>query len=237
MHREWSTPSRKLLGLLAIGVLLLASCADDDRRGIRLTPTATAEPGVRALVDNCPGPTTVALAVRADVLWQIDAPPAPETDPLTIDDTEDDTTVPDTSAPGIAEFVIGQTPEGWTTTIALDEPLQAGTRYTVLTAPDGQTVDFSTPDLAGGLLWDGVGNLRFNPGLISAECSEPADIAGFTQNLLVLGLLGATSVALVLVAIIALLFVLTRRFSRVRTLQRKAQEQNQPQRPRARSKS
>lgn len=231
------TPRQKLLAVVLAVVLLATACDDDERRGIRLTPTSTVETGVRALVDNCPGPTSVALTVRDDVLWQIDAPPTDQTQ-----DTEDlalDGDL-DSSQPGIAEFVIGQTPADWNTAAEMIEPLQPGTRYTVRTEPDGQSIDFSTPDLAGGLLWDGLGNSRFNPNLIDVECSQPADIGAFTQNLLVLGLLGAVSIALVLVAIILLLFVVTRRFSRVRSIQRKSTREApraKPQRPRARSRT
>ena len=218
--------------------VVLSACDDDERRGIRLTPTSTIEPGVRALVDNCPGPTTVALSIRDDVLWQIDSlvPALPEPVEEDGDPAIDPGAAP---TPGIAEFVIGQTPPDWAATVPLTEPLTGGIRYTVHTLPDGQTIDFSLPDLDGGLLWDGFGNSRFNPDLISVECSEPADVGAFTQSVLILGILGAVSIALVLVSIIALLFVITRRFSRVRSLQKKAQRQasGQDQRPRTRAKS
>lgn len=218
-------------------VVVLSACAEDERRGIRLTPTSTVETGVRALVDNCPGPATVILAVREDVLWEIESPPVAE--PAAEDDADDDALVADVPGPpGIAEFLIGTAPEGWSTTTPLTEALQPGIRYTVRTEPDGQSIDFSTPDLAGGLLWDGVGNSRFNPNLVNAECSEPADVGAFARNVAVLGLLGVTAAATVLVALILLLFVITRRFSRVRSIQKKARrEAGQPQRPRARSRS
>lgn len=228
--------------------LVLSACAEDERRGIRLTPTSTVETGVRALVDNCPGPAKVTLAVRDDILWEIESPPLPETPPEpTVEEAADasdasgeDKSLPAVPGPpGIAEFLIGQAPEGWTTTTPLDAPLQPGIRYTVRTEPDGQTIDFSTPDLAGGLLWDGQGNSRFNPNLVNAECSEPADIGAFAQNIAVLGLLGVTAAAITLVAIILLLFVITQRFSRVRSIQKKARREAglEPQRPRTRSKS
>jgi len=172
---------------------------------------------VRALVDNCPGPTSVVLSVRDDVLWQIDSLAAANAGPEVVDETSP------LPAAGIAEFVIGQAPPDWTTVTPLSEPLTPEIRYTVRTEPDGQTIDFATPDLAGGLLWDGLGNSRFNSDLMSVECSQPADIGAFTRNIFVLGLLGAVSVALVLVAIISLLFIVTRRFSRVRSIQRRPQ--------------
>ncbi len=235
------------LCLAVVCALVLSSCAEDERRGIRLTPTSTVETGVRALVDNCPGPTTVILAVRDDVLWEIEGPPVePEVEEEADNDSEDsndeageEDAVRVPGPPGIAEFVVGQTPDGWTTTTALEGPLQAGIRYTIRTQPDGQSIDFSTPDLAGGLLWDGQGNSRFNPNLINAECSEPADVGAFARNIAVLGLLGVTAAATVLIALILLLFVVTRRFSRVRSIQKKARRDAgiEPQRPRARSKS
>lgn len=184
---------------------------------------------MRILADNCPGPATVALSVREDVLWEIASPPSVEPEASADDDSESDEDTVETDAlpgpPGIAEFLIGQTPEGWTTITPLDIPLEPGIRYTVRTTPDGQTIDFSTPDLAGGLLWDGQGNSRFNPNLVNAECSEPADLGGFAQSLAVLGLLGVTSAATVLVALILLLFVITRRFSRIRSIQNKARRE------------
>lgn len=228
--------------MLTVCLLVLTSCAEDERRGIRLTPTSTVETGVRVLVDNCPGPSTVTLAVRDDVLWEIEGPPV--TEPVVEDDEDADEDVDETASsepgpPGIAEFLVGATPEGWTTTTPLDGPLQPGVRYTVRTQPDGQEIDFSTPDLAGGLLWDGTGNSRFNPNLVNVECSEPADIGAFTRNIAVLGLLGVTAAATVLVALILLLFVITRRFSRVSAIQKKARREAglEPQRPNARSKS
>jgi len=223
--------------LVAI-VLVLTACAEDERRGIRLTPTSTVETGVRALVDNCPGPSSVSLTVREDVLWEIAAPELPEVpaDGVTAE------TIDDVKPPGIAEFVIGQAPEDWKTVTPLDAPVQAGIRYTVRTEPDGQTVDFSTPDLAAGLLWDGVGVSRFNPNLVNAECSEPADVGAFARNIGVLVLLGATAAASVLVALILVLFVVTRRFSRIRSLQKKARTppksaSKKSQRPKTRAKS
>ena len=230
---------RTLAACLAV-LLLLTACSEDERREIRLTPTSTVETGVRILVDNCPGPTAVQLLVRDDVLWQIDSPviPAiPEADAEA--ETGTDLPAPE-QEPGLAEFLVGQEPEGWTTSTPLESPLSPGIRYTVRTEPDGQTVDFSTPDLAAGLLWDGQGNAQFNPNLINVECSEPADVGAFAQNIVVLVLLGVTAAATVIVAIILILFVVTRRFSRIRSIQKKASAQSgapQPQRPRVRSKS
>jgi len=233
--------SMRLLCLLLSGVLVLSACAEDERRGIRLTPTSTVETNVRALVDNCPGPATIALLVRDDVLWEIEAPPVTDS-PESVADGEPEEQLDAIKPPGIAEFVIGQAPEGWSTTTALSGPLEPGIRYTVKTEPDGQSVDFSTPDLAGGLLWDGAGNSRFNPNLVNVECSEPADIDGFVRNIGILALLAATAAALVLVALILLLFVITRRFSRIRSLQTKARQEprqkaGKPQRPKVRAKN
>ena len=247
------------MALCVVAVVLLTSCATEERREIRLTPTSTVETGVRILVDNCPGPTTVQLAVREDVLWQIESGTVPETtdagdDSATSQDTTVDDTLPDDTlsddtaaaeeAPGIAEFLVGQEPEGWTTSTPLESPLSAGVRYTIRTAPDGQSIDFSTPDLAAGLLWDGQGNAQFNPNLINDECSEAADVGAFAESLVVLLLLGVTAAALVIVAIILILFVITRRFSRVRSIQKQAsrepgaeQGSAKGQRPRVRSKS
>lgn len=233
VHQATNSPAFKRLICVFVGVLVLSSCAEDERRGIRLTPTSTVETGVRVLVDNCPGPTSMALTVREDVLWQIDAPPAPEV-PESASEDEPVTTV---APPGIAEFLVGQTPDGWTTVTPLESPLASGIRYTVRTEPDEQSIDFSTPDLASGLLWDGVGNSRFNPDLVNAECSQPADVGAFAQNVIVLSLLGVTSAALVLVGLILLLFVVTRRFSRVRSLQNKANKPPKAQRPKVRSKN
>ena len=239
VHRVLSSTTARRLTMLLVGVFLLSSCAEDERRGIRLTPTSTVETGVRVLVDNCPGPTSLALSVREDVLWQIDAPSTPDiVGDEDADAVEDDSTV--VSPPGIAEFLIGQAPDGWATVTPLESALAPGTRYTVRTQPDGQSIDFSTPDLAAGLLWDGIGNSRFNPDLVAAECSEPADVGAFAQNIVVLTLLGITASALVLVALILLLFVITRRFSRVRSLQKKAKQGGKPprsQRPKVRAKN
>jgi len=190
--------------------LLASACSQEERRGIRVTPTSTADTGVRVLVDNCPGPSSLELSVREDVLWEIEAPAV------------EDSAVPPEEAPGLREFLVGETPEGWMTLTPLDAPLEAGTRYTIRTRPDGQSIDFATPDLQAGLLFDGQGRVQFNPDLINVECSEPADFAGFARNIGVLAALGITASALVLVALILVLFVITQRFSRVRALQRKS---------------
>lgn len=241
--RIWPVSSKQLPRTIAIclaSLLLLTACSEDERREIRLTPTSTVETGVRILVDNCPGPTAVQLSVRDDVLWQIDSPNVSnelETD-LEADELSNPAVVT-VQEPGLAEFLVGQEPEGWSTSIPLDGQLSPGIRYTVRTEPDGQTVDFSTPDLAAGLLWDGQGNAQFNPNLINVECSEPADVGAFAQNVVVLILLGITAAATVIVAIILILFVITRRFSRIRSIQKQASAAAQPksQRPRVRSKN
>ena len=105
--------------------------------------------------------------------------------------------------------------------------LEPGIRYTVATSPDGQRVDFATPDLQPGLLWDGVGVIQFNPDLINQDCSDPADLGLFAQNIVALVALGGVAAALVLVALITLLFVITRRFSRLRSIEKKAERASQ----------
>lgn len=218
---------------------VLGACAEDERRELRLTPTSTVETGVRVLSDNCPGPDRVTLSVRDDILWSIERIAA--SDPST--ETSDATTPGAADAaetPGLVEFLVGRTPENWRTETVLADPLSPGIRYTIRTEPDGQSIDFSTPDLSPGLLWDGTGNAQFNPDLIRVECSEPADVEGFARNILVLVALWVTAAAAVMVALILLLFVITRRFSRVRSLQRRAERESgeqPPQRPRARAKS
>lgn len=219
--------------------LVTGACAEDERREIRLTPTSTVETGVRVLVDNCPGPDTVTLSVRDDVLWSIERLPLADPTNDTSTSTADATTG-DEPEPGLVEFLVGRTPDGWRTETVLVEPLTPGIRYTIHTEPDGQSIDFSTPDLSPGLLWDGTGNAQFNPDLIRVECSEPADVAGFARNIMVLVALWVTAAAAVMVALILLLFVITRRFSRVRSLQRRSgREAEKPprQRPKARAKS
>ena len=240
--RIWPVSSKQLPRTAAIclaSLLLLTACAEDERREIRLTPTSTVETGVRILVDNCPGPTAVQLLVRDDLLWQIDSPGIPDELETGANEVSDQAVV-NTQEPGLAEFLVGQEPEGWSTSTPLDGQLSPGIRYTIRTEPDGQTVDFSTPDLAAGLLWDGQGNAQFNPNLINVECSEPADVGAFAQNIVVLILLGVTAAATVIVAIILILFVITRRFSRIRSIQKQASAATTPpptQRPRARSKN
>jgi len=221
----WSVSSKRVphtVAICLVSLLLLTACSGDERREIRLTPTSTAETGVRILVDNCPGPTAVQLLVRDDVLWQIDSPNVSSELETDLEANElSDPAVATAQEPGLAEFLVGQEPEGWSTSTPLDGQLSPGIRYTVRTEPDGQSVDFSTPDLAAGLLWDGQGNAQFNPNLINVGCSEPADIGAFAQSVVVLVLLGITAAATVIVAIILLLFVITRRFSRIRSIQRR----------------
>ena len=73
---------RLLIALLAV-TILASACAEDERRGLRLTSTSTTvETGVRVLADNCPGPSSVQLSVREEILWEIQFDPnapAPET--------------------------------------------------------------------------------------------------------------------------------------------------------------
>jgi hypothetical protein len=235
-------------------MLVVSACGTVERKPIRLAPTPTAEAGVRVIVDNCPGPASVTLSIRDEVIWQAEAPAdsdadadepsADETDAATSADATADGT-PDplagdaamsdgTEAPGLIEIVVGQPPEGWVETQPLADPLRSDTRYTVATSPDDQTVDFALPDLAQGLLFDGIGRSQFNQDLMQEPCSEPADVGSFVNNIAILALLGVTTAAFVLVALISLLFVVTRRFGRIKALERKARR---AQRPSTRSSS
>lgn len=210
---------RPAILLLAL-VVVVGACGTEERRPIRVAPTSTADPGLRVIVDNCPGPSSMRLAVRDEVLWQVDTVvgDAPGADgPQTVE--PDAGTGPE---PALREFLVGQTPEGWIEVQPLETSLTGGIRYTIATEPDDQSIDFSLPDLAPGLLFDGQGRVQFNPDLINAACSEPADLGAFARNLGVLIGLWITSAALVMVAIILLLFVITRRFSRIRSIQRQA---------------
>lgn len=209
----------RLAGIALALTIVLGACAEDERRELRLTPTSTVETGVRVLADNCPGPDRVTLSVREDVLWAIDR--------VVVGEGEEVTTQPAEAEPGLVEFLVGRTPDGWQAELELADPLVPGIRYTIRTEPDGQTIDFSTPDLSPGLLWDGAGNAQFNPDLIRVECSEPADLEGFAQNIIVLIALWVTAAAGVMVALILLLFVITRRFSRVMSVQKKAEREAQ----------
>lgn len=204
--------------------LILASCGEVERREMRLTPTATAEVGVRVIVDNCPGPSRLSLLIREEVIWEIEAIlPDSTVDNAAEESADSDPNAGDSNdaTAALREFQIGEAPEGWQTITPLESQLEAGIRYTVRTEPDEQSVDFSTPDLRSGLLFNGNGNRQFNDDLISEECAEPADIGRFASNIAVLGALWVTAAALVLVALIALLFVITRRFSRVSSIQRR----------------
>ena len=202
--------SRRILAILVGCLVLLTACAEDERRELRLTRTSTVEAGVRVLADNCPGPSNVSLLVRDEVLWEIQAPAEP---------VDDSTSEPEA---GLVEFLVGQAPDAWDTLTPLDVEVEPGTRYTVRTQPDGQTIDFSTPDLRAGLLWDGNGVIQFNPNLINEPCSTTTDVGVFATNVAILLALGTTTAALVLVALILILFVITSRFSRVRSIQKKA---------------
>ena len=217
--------------MLVLG-LVAAACGEEERRPIRVTPTSTADPGVRVLVDNCPGPSSLALLVRDEVLWQIEAPPEAAASLEAEDEIDDD---PDTGGaesiepavesdpdPALREFLVGETPPGWSEATALESSLTTGIRYTIATEPDEQSIDFSLPDLRPGLLFDGEGVDQFNDDLIRSACSEPADVGGFARDLMVLLGLWITSAALVMVALILFLFVITQRFSRIRSIQRRA---------------
>ena len=72
------------------------------------------------------------------------------------------------------------------------------------------------------MLWDGTGVIQFNPDLINEECGTTTDIGVFATNIAVLLALGTTTAAIVLVALILILFVITSRFSRVKSIQKKA---------------
>ena len=137
----------------------------------------------------------------------------------------------------ILKDLVGETPEGWVEVQPLEQLLSDGIRYTVATEPDGQSVDFSLPDLAPGLVFNGIGRSQFSPNLMQVECSEPADVGLFAQNMIVLIALWLTAAALVMVSLILLLFVVTRRFSRIRSIERRsaAPPAARPQRPRTRS--
>ncbi len=212
--------SRRILWVGLACLVLLTSCAEDERRELRLTRTSTAEAGVRILADNCPGPSSVSMLIREDVLWEIQLPESAPVDETASDETAED--APGTTEGALVEFLVGQTPNGWETVTELTNPVEPGIRYTIRTEPDGQTIDFSTPDLQAGLLWDGVGVIQFNPNLIDEECSTAADVGAFARNIAVLAALGTTTAAIVLVILILILFVITSRFSRIRAIQKKA---------------
>ena len=160
--------------------IVASACAEDERRPLRLTSTSTTvETGVRVLADNCPGPGTVRLSVRDDVLWEIQALPVDATGEL--DAAADPASTGEPTA--LVEFIVGQTPTNWQEVIPLATTLEPGIRYTVSTSPGGQSVDFATPDLQPGLLWDGTGVIQFNPDLVNQDCSDPADLGLFAQNI------------------------------------------------------
>ena len=171
------------------------------------------------------------MQIREDVLWEIQLPAAaPEDAEEPTDDAGaaiDETAAPGTTDGALVEFLVGQTPPGWETVTELTTPVEPGIRYTIRTEPDGQTIDFSTPDLQAGLLWDGVGVIQFNPDLIDEDCSTAADVGAFAQNNAVLLALGTTTAAIVLVILILILFVITSRFSRIRAIQKKAAREAQ----------
>lgn len=210
--------------------LVAAACGQEERRPIRVAPTSTADPGVLVLVDNCPGPSSLALTVRDEVLWRVEARPEGAIN------IEAETGVADVGAeslepadetvdPALREFLVGETPPGWLEETALETALTTGIRYTISTEPDEQSIDFSLPDLRPGLLFDGEGVDQFNADLIESACSEPADVGGFARNLIVLFGLWITSAALAMVALILFLFVITRRFSRIRSIERRTRDE------------
>lgn len=217
--------SRRVFALCLACLVLLTACAEDERRELRLARTSTAATGVRILADNCPGPSNVALLVRDNVLWEVQAPTTPDAAPSSEEAIDDEALDQLPTESGIVEFLVGETPDGWDVLTPLDQAVEPGIRYTIRTLPDGQTIDFSTPDLQPGLLWDGTGVIQFNPDLINEECSTPANIGAFARNIAVLTALGTATAAIVLVALIMVLFVVTSRFSRVRSIQKKAQRE------------
>ncbi len=245
------TAAMRAVVALVVGTLVLSACGTVERKPIRLAPTPTAEAGVRVIVDNCPGPAVVTLSVRDEIIWQAEAPvEATDDEGSAESETEDaagdvdetnETAMADLTGdvvPGLIEVIVGQPPEGWTETQPLAEPLRNDIRYTVATSPDDQSVDFALPDLAQGLLFDGIGRSQFNQDLMREPCSEPADAGAFVGNIAILALLGVTTAAFVLVALISLLFVITRRFGRIRSIERKASRAAQSaQRPSTRSNS
>lgn len=216
---------RRILVICLGLIVLLTSCAEDDRRELRLTRTSTATAGVRVLADNCPGPTNVALLVRDNVLWEVQAPVEPPEAEQNSAGEDGSVEAEPTIEPGLVEILVGETPQDWATIVPLTETIEPGIRYTIRTLPDGQTIDFSEPDLQPGLLWDGTGVIQFNPDLANVECSDPIDAGIFARNVAVLGAFGATAAAIVLVSLILILFVITRRFSRVRSLQQQARRE------------
>lgn len=218
--------TRRIFAITLASLVLLTACAEDERRELRLTRTSTVETGVRILADNCPGPSNVALLIRDDVLWEIQAPAEPAGEDTEADSgelSEDEAAI--TVQPGLIEFLVGQTPNEWDVVTPLTATVEPGTRYTIRTRPDGQTIDFSTPDLQAGLLWDGTGVTQFNPNLINVECGVPTDVGAFAFDLAILLALGTTTAAFALVTLILVLFVITSRFSRIRSIQKKAQRE------------
>lgn len=221
-------------------VMLVASaCTEVETAELRLSRTATVEPGVRAIVDNCPGPKTIELTVRDEVLWVAQNPAVTDGDSDTADAGSNDANIEeaDSSAastldengeevevlePSLREIRVGDAPAGWVTVQALEEPLRDDVRYTVHTEPDGDSVDFALHDLETRFLYDGSTNVVFPPDLMSAQCAPPVDLGAFVRDLAVLGALGVTSAAFVLVSIITLFFVVTRRFGRLKSLERRA---------------
>lgn len=214
-------------------MLLLGACTNSERQGIRVARTATVEPSVRVIVDNCPGPESIIFSVRDEVLWSAENPDAATTadpaQPAEVEPAQPAEVDPNDTAisardPGLLDVLVGTAPAGWTTTQELEQPLRDDIRYTVRTEPDGKTIEFSTSNLATRTLFDGETSSPFQPESISDPCKEPADIGKFFGDLAILGALGATSAALVMVSLITLLFVITRRFSRIRTIERRAAE-------------
>jgi len=246
------TPRRTAVIRLAISVFLVmlvaSACTEVDSAELRLSRTATVEPGVRAIVDNCPGPETIELTVRDEVLWVAQNPAVIDEDGETAEAGLNDATVEEAGdsatatldengeevevlAPSLQEIRVGAAPAGWVTVQVLEEPLRDDVRYTVRTEPDGDSVDFALRDLETRFLYDGTDNIVFPPDLMSARCAPPVDLGAFVRDLAVLGALGVTSAALVLVAIITLFFVVTRRFGRIKSLERRAAREAAAQAP------
>lgn len=227
---------------VAIAILVVASCANTERQGLRVARTATIEPGVRLIVDNCPGPEEIVFSVRDEVLWSVENPnaaaeaeaasearqAAADATTTTADSIDPSATTVDPATPGplqppgLLDVLIGTPPPGWTTTQELGQPLREDIRYTIRTEPDGQTIEFATPNLSTGALFDGETGSPFQSASLAEPCEEPADVGEFFKNLAVLGALGITSAAFVLVSLITLLFAITRRFSRIRTIEKRA---------------
>lgn len=232
-------PAIRLVITVFLVMLVASACTEIETAELRLSRTATVEPGVRAIVDNCPGPKTIELTVRDEILWVAQNPAVTDDGDYADDASSIDASIEEVGdsatttldengeevevlAPSLQEIRVGDAPVGWVTVQALEEPLREDVRYTVRTEPDGDSVDFALQDLETRLLYDGTTNVVFPPDLMSAQCAPPVDLGAFVRDLAVLGALGVTSAAFVLVSIITLFFVVTRRFGRIKSLERRA---------------